>query len=180
MSSRRLLSTISRRQICALAAAALLCAGCDDKTTTVYVVRHAEKAKPGANVSAAEAKDPELTEAGKVRADALVAALGTTKLTAIFSSPYKRTLQTVAPVANAQGLDVQTVDAADVKALTAKLEALDAGSYALVSGHSNTVPMIIEALGVTEKVELGHDDHGDLFVVTTGERAQLERRRFGL
>jgi 2,3-bisphosphoglycerate-dependent phosphoglycerate mutase len=170
---------LSRRQLCGLLAAALIGGGCDHNTLTVYVIRHAEKAKVDKTKEPARAKDPELTAVGRARANALPSALGNTKLTAIYSSPYKRTVDTVAPLAKLQGLEVQRHDAADVKGLVAKIKALGGGSSALVSGHSNTVPEIIEALGVTEKVELGHDDHGDLFIVTIGGEVRLERRRFG-
>jgi phosphohistidine phosphatase SixA len=169
---------LSRRQLCGLLVAVALVSACGDKPITVYVVRHAEKAKPPKDADAEAAKDPELTAVGRARAAALPNALGSAKLAAIYSTPYKRTLQTVAPVADKQGVQVQTVDADDVAGLVAKIKALGGGNAALVSGHSNTVPEIIEALGVSEKVELGHDDHGDLFVVTLGRQVQLERRRF--
>jgi phosphohistidine phosphatase SixA len=171
---------LTRRRVSQLALLGwLLVIGCDEPTITVYVVRHAEKAQPAADADPDSAKDPSLTPLGKARADALPAALGDTRLTAIFSTPYKRTLETVAPIARREGVEVQTVEAADVAGLVERIRALGAGSSALVSGHSNTVPQIIEALGVGEKVELGEDDHGDLFVVTlTRSEARLERRRF--
>lgn len=169
---------LRRRQLLALALATL-CVGCDEKVLTVFVVRHAEKEKPSPGSDPAEARDPALTAEGRARAAALPIALGGAKLDAIFSSQYRRTQQTVAPVAEARGLEVQTVDARDLNGLVDRIRALQDGSVALVSGHSNTVPAIIDALGVAEPVELGHDDHGDLFVVTTGPGARVERRRFG-
>jgi broad specificity phosphatase PhoE len=168
---------LSRRQICTLLAATLFC-GCEDKgPIVVYVVRHAEKEE--SDDPAAGPGDPNLSADGKSRAAALLTELGQTKLTAVFSSQYKRTQQTVEPAAKAQNLEVQKLDAAKVRALVEKIRDLDAGSSALVAGHSNTVPAILQALGVKEQILLGEDAYGDLFVVTLSDKPKLERRRFG-
>lgn len=64
-----------------------------DSSTTLILVRHAEKVKDGSN-------DPILTPEGKVRANELMYILKHVELSAIYSTPYKRTQQTVLPTAN--------------------------------------------------------------------------------
>jgi hypothetical protein len=68
----------------------------------------------------------------------------------------------------------------DTAGLVAKIKSAAKGGV-LVVGHSNTVPEILRALGVTETVTLGDGDFGDLFVVTLRPdgAATMERRRFG-
>ena len=50
-------------------------------------------------------------------------------------------------------------------ALAKKLTANHPGQSVLVAGHSNTLPGILEALGVEKAVKIGHEDHDNLFVV---------------
>src|SRR5436190_16889706 len=66
--------------------------------TTVILLRHAEKG--------VESDDPDLNPAGKKRAESLVELLKKTKIDAIYSTPYKRTRNTVLPMAEARGLTV--------------------------------------------------------------------------
>jgi broad specificity phosphatase PhoE len=139
---------------------------------TIFIVRHAEK-----QVIEGE-RNPELTEAGHARAKALPEALGDVKIDEVYSSDYKRTQQTAAPVAEAAGVEIVTYNAADTPALTARLLDSEATNI-LVAGHSNTVPALIGALGADEPT-ITDDQYGDLFVVTVeGEQVALETRHFG-
>lgn len=141
-------------------------------TTTVYVVRHAEK-------DAGE--DPDLSPRGKLRALALPEALELAELAAIYASPTKRTQQTAAPVAALTGLEVTRMPPTDYEGLLQRVRS-HAGEAVLVVGHSNTVPPMLAALGVRDHVApLDEGDYGDLFVVSVPAEgaATLEVRRFG-
>ena len=67
--------------------------------TTVIVVRHAEKATD-------DPRDPSLDAAGRLRAQALAAALEDAGVTALYATQYKRTRATVEPLAQRLGLAV--------------------------------------------------------------------------
>lgn len=54
--------------------------------------------------------DPELSEAGVAQAALLAAYLATESISAIYTSPMKRAVQTALPVAAAMGLDVTEID----------------------------------------------------------------------
>jgi len=141
--------------------------------TIVYVVRHAEKARVQGN-------DPALTPAGHARVQALVRVLGGVDIDGIYATQYRRTVQTVKPLADARSTEVHIVTAGDTQGIVDRATRDHRGKRILVAGHYNTVPDIIRALGVRERVTLGHDDHGDLFVVTIAAdgTATLDRRRF--
>ncbi len=168
----------SRREALALIAVqatGLWVVGCGADAVTVHLVRHAEKAVP---LDGSKDKDPALSEKGSARAAALATALSTVKLSAVFASEWRRTQDTVAPTAKAQGLNVEVMKADDTPALVVKLKTYS-GKHVLVAGHSNTVPEIAAALGLPEPPKLGDDDYGDLFVVKAGASgATLEKRRF--
>ncbi|MEM1031084.1 MAG: phosphoglycerate mutase family protein [Myxococcota bacterium] len=148
---------------------------CRDDPVTVYVVRHAEKA-------ATPEDDPPLSPVGQARAAALPETLarlpGAGPLTAVFSSPFARTRQTVAPVADRYDLPILTVGAGDIDGVVASLRRLAPGQRALVAGHSNTVPRILAALGIRGEITLSEEAYGDLFVVTLTSPPTLERRTF--
>lgn len=74
--------------------------------TLIYLVRHAqcignvEKRLTGYH-------DYELTEEGKIQAQNLAEYLRDVKFDCIFSSPFKRTVNTVQPIAEMQGLEIE-------------------------------------------------------------------------
>ncbi|MBK7876402.1 MAG: histidine phosphatase family protein [Planctomycetes bacterium] len=108
---------------------------------TVLFVRHAEKDASG------DPKDPGLSAAGSARAQALAELCGHTGATHLFASEYKRTRETLAPLAARLGVEVRVVSAAKPDELVRALDALPAGSVAVVAGHSNTVPDLVARLG---------------------------------
>src|SRR5438093_7590296 len=91
----------------------------------VVIVRHAEKA-------ASDGGDPDLSPAGRARAEELARILKDSGITAIFTSEFKRTQQTAAPIAASTGISTTVVPAKDPNALVAKLHQLNGN--ALVVG----------------------------------------------
>jgi broad specificity phosphatase PhoE len=141
--------------------------------TTVFLVRHAERADGGRGPAGS---DPELSTAGLARADALAAMLKDAGITAIFATEFKRTQQTAAPLAKALGVTVTIVAAKDVAGLVDRI-GTSAGNV-LVVGHSNTVPDVIRALGVTTPVEIADPEYDNLFVVSTAAKPALLRLHY--
>lgn len=139
------------------------------RVVRVVLVRHAEKE------TETSLKDPPLTPAGQQRAAALVQALGDVQ--AILSTDTLRTRQTATPVAEASGVTIELMEPMDVAKIRAVVERLDGGTL-LVVGHSNSLPVLVEALS-GETIELGDADYGDLFIVQMGDTPELERGRFG-
>lgn len=109
---------------------------------TVIALRHAEKGTD-------DPRDPHLSEAGTARAAELARLLSHAGVTHLFSTPYHRTRDTLAPLAAALELDVEPYIPADMDALHKRLAALPPGSVAVVAGHSNTTPGVVLALGGT-------------------------------
>ena len=142
----------------------------------VILVRHAERADAGMAAAKLPGADPELSDAGKARAAALAALLKDAKLTAIFTTEYKRTRDTAQPLATATGIAAAVVDSKDAAGLIGKVKA-SAGNV-LVVGHSNTVPDVIKALGVSEPVAIADDQFDNLFVVIRGARPTLLRLHY--
>ena len=138
---------------------------------TIFIVRHAERADAAIGSPATMAADPDLSAAGRLRAESLGNALRDVALTAIYVTEYKRTQQTAAPLAKATGVSVTIVPAKETGALIAKLHG--STGNALVIGHSNTLPEIIKALGVSTPVSIADSEYDNLFVVTTGSPARL-------
>jgi broad specificity phosphatase PhoE len=123
----------------------------------VIIVRHAEKVDQSA--------DAALSAAGQARARALAALLAKAGVTAVYATQYRRTVQTVQPLADALGLRVQTRQADDSAGLVARLRSHHASDVVLVAGHSNTVPEVLRLLGDTAPTTIADDDFGSLFVV---------------
>src|SRR6266700_3335603 len=121
--------------------------------STVFIVRHAEKADA--------TKDPDLSEAGRARAEALAKTLKDANITAIYATEFKRTQQTAAPLAKALGITVTILPAKDNAALIAKLRA--STGNALVVGHGDTIPGLIKALGISDPINIAENDYDILF-----------------
>lgn len=139
------------------------------KATTVYLVRHAEKA-------AAPAADPPLTEAGTKRAEELARKLGKAGIKTISTSQFLRTQATAEPLAKQLGITNTVIpvkmDTMNSRQLSSEylkqvsdLVSSSAGSV-LIVGHSNTVPELIKALGGDIVPTIDDATYDDLFVVT--------------
>ena len=145
------------------------------QASTVILARHAEKSSPTG--------DAGLTAVGEQRARDLAATLANVRLAAVISTQYQRTRLTAAPVAQAAGLEVTIIPAnPDPAAIVRALDALPAGSTALVIGHSNTLAPIIAALGGPRLPDLCDGEHSTLFVLERpgGEKpVSLVRAKYG-
>ncbi len=136
------------------------------KPTTVFLLRHAEKGTD-------DARDPELSETGTLRAESLALLLEHAGVTHLYASEFRRTQATLAPLAKLFGLEVEVVSARSPDDQVAALRALPAGSVAVVAGHSNTTPTLVRGLGgeagrLTSSRSgeaIGKDEYGRLFVV---------------
>lgn len=131
--------------------------------TTVLVVRHAERAS-------ATDRDSPLSAAGEARARALAETLADAGVSAILATEYQRTRNTARPLAERLGIPVRVEAAAgsaeaSAAALARRIRTEHAGETVLVVGHSNTVPLIVAALGGGEVGPLGEDEYDRLFVV---------------
>jgi len=135
----------------------------------VVVVRHAEKA-------ANDPKDPDLSPAGRARANALARILKDAEIKAVFTTEFKRTQQTAAPTSALSGVAPTTVPAKDTMTLVAKLRQLPGN--ALVVGHGNTIPDLMKALGIETPVNISDQDYTEIFVVSGGDRPQLLRLHY--
>src|SRR5438445_5414827 len=137
----------------------------------VVIVRHAEKAASGA-------KDPDLSPAGRARAEALARILKDSGITAIFTSEFKRTQETAAPTATSAHVTPTVVAAKDTAGLVAKLHQLNGN--ALVVAHGDTIPNIIKALGINSPINIPDEDYSELLVVALGDKPELFRLHYPL
>jgi len=128
--------------------------------TTIWIVRHAEKA-------ATPADDPGLTPAGEKRAADLLKTLKREDIAGVYVTKYKRTVLTAKPTADKFRLVPELYDPADLKPFVAKLFQFYKGHSVLIVGHSNTILPTLAALGVGQPFSaLTDDDYDMLFKVT--------------
>jgi len=136
--------------------------------STIFIVRHAEKADA--------TKDPDLSEAGRTRAEALAKTLRDANITAIYATEFKRTQQTAAPLAKVLGITVTILPAKDNAALIAKLRA--STGNALVVGHGDTIPDLIKALGISDPINIAENDYDNLFAVVLDQKPHMIRLHY--
>ncbi len=133
-------------------------------TTTIIFVRHAEKAATPAN-------DPSLSPAGRQRVAELTRQLVDADVVAgidaIYSTPYKRTQETVRPLADALNLPINNYDASDTEEVLTTILKKHKGKIILVVGHSNTVPVLIFNLGASKKVPpIDENEYDNIYIIS--------------
>lgn len=130
-----------------------------NELTTVILVRHAEKGFD-------EAGDPDLTEEGTNRAIELKRILHNQHFDAIYSTPFKRTRQTVAPLAAVKNLEVLDYNPFKMDEVMDIINSAK-GKTILFSGHSNTTPVIInKIIGSEEYKSMSESDYDNIYIVT--------------
>jgi 2,3-bisphosphoglycerate-dependent phosphoglycerate mutase len=148
-------------------------------TTTIVVIRHAEK-QVGA------ISDAPLAPAGEIRAALLSQMFGDAdgfgRVQKIYVTDTRRTQQTAAGIAQRLGITPEIVAGkTDSKAFARRLLRENRGGRALVVGHSNTVPEIVAALSRQDDVPPMRDEEFDtLYVVTVPSigRASILRLKY--
>ncbi len=123
---------------------------------TVYLFRHAEKIKQTPN--------PGLTEQGHIRARSLCGWLKDKNITAIYSSDYLRTRQTVMPLSKTLKLSVNAYNPRQLPDLVEVLSN-QSGSVVVV-GHSNTIPDTVRLLG-GKAHDIDESDFDNIWQVNT-------------
>ena len=124
---------------------------------TIILVRHAEK------VDASQ--DPELSAEGKQRAERLARVIKKYKPGAIYSTDFKRTRGTAAPMAERRHLKVETYDPKKPDELISSMMKSKTKRF-LIVGHSNTIPGLANLLGKKEVFKnLDDPEYGVIWVV---------------
>jgi len=138
----------------AMFAASVARATPQEPEAVIILVRHAETEFPA---DAEDPRNPFLHEVGLAQAARLAEMLAPAGLDHVFSTEYRRTWSTATPTAHAVGLEVEAYDPRDLESFAGQLRTMT--GRILVVGHSNTTPMLVEALGgdpgepIDERVE---------------------------
>lgn len=135
--------------------------------TTIILVRHAEKAFD-------KAGDPDLTEEGQSRAQELKRVLSEVNIDKIYSTDFKRTKQTVMPLAGAKNLEIEDYNPFELDNIIKLIEE-HKGKTILFSGHSNTTPVILNKLVNEDRfLQLDDADYDNLYIVSYIEQGKAK------
>jgi len=128
-----------------------------NKTTTIYFIRHAEKVDRSNN--------PDLSTFGLERAAHWSEIFSDIPFDAIYSTDFTRTKQTAAPTATNKKINITLYDAKNIDFQKFKTDNL--GKTVLVVGHSNTIPDFVNKL-INQDVYSNIEDKtfGNLYIVT--------------
>ncbi|MEP1094066.1 MAG: phosphoglycerate mutase family protein [Cyclobacteriaceae bacterium] len=131
--------------------------------TTFILVRHAEKADDGT-------RNPPLNEVGKERALNLAALLENQDIAALYSTPYKRTQETLQPLAQKKGLETSEYKPRAGADWLAKLYGDHSGGTVVIVGHSNTIPNLANhLLGNETFTQFDEKEYSNLIVIVGSE-----------
>jgi len=132
----------------------------------IYLVRHAEKLLD-------DGDDPGLTDAGKQRSAQMARWLDDKGIADIWSSDYRRSRDTAAPLAAELGQELKLYDPQDLSALARSLR--DNRHNALVVGHSNTTPDLARLLCICFVGDMDDTDYDQLIVISvSGENTRMD------
>ncbi len=131
------------------------------QTKTVVLVRHAEK-----DTTIADDPDPDLSQAGRERAERLEAAVRRYRPYVLFATATARARRTIEPVAARWKKEIQTYDASQHADLVEKIIASKRRHF-LIAGRSNTIPFLANLLAKKEIFrQLPDAEFGVIYVVT--------------
>ena len=102
-------------------------------------------------------------------------------VTAIYTTQYKRTQQTVKPLADKLRLPVTQVEAKQTPELVKQIRARGAGQVVFIAGHNNTVPEIIAAMGGPQLPIIPETEYDNLYILTVQSdgSAKLLKMNYG-
>lgn len=143
--------------------------------TTVILVRHAEKKIEPEN------PDPDLSPAGQARALELARVFANSGIQATYATQYKRTQQTVAPLASRLQIPIIAVDAKQSQEVVRRILSDHRGQTVFLAGHNNTVPEIINLLSGEKLPLIPESEYDNLYIVTVYRfgKAKVVQLKYG-
>lgn len=130
-----------------------------EKTTTYYLIRHAEKER-GPEVG----DNPNLAEKGLERAISWKTYFEDIDFDKVYSTDYNRTKQTAQPTAKSKSLELSFYDPSEL--YSDVFEDETNGKTVLIVGHSNTTPAFVNAiLGEVVYENMDDDVNSSLYIV---------------
>ena len=134
-----------------------------DNCSTFYLIRHTEKIR----VDSAES-NPDLNEKGLIRAERWKNYFLDKDVTKIYSTNYKRTYNTVKPLASEKNIEIFFYSPSDIE--YDEFIKSNIGDTTLVVGHSNTIPGFVNELIDYEYYQQIDDfNNSNLYVVSICE-----------
>ena len=143
--------------------------------TTVILVRHAEKKLEPDN------PDPDLAPQGVARAQEIARVFGDAGINAIFATQYKRTQQTVQPLADRIAVPITILNSKQTDELVNQIHTAHRGQTIFVAGHSNSVPAIVSLLSNEKFPDIPDAEYDNLFIVTIYRfgKAKVTKLKYG-
>ena len=125
--------------------------------------------------------DPELSPAGVERAQEIARVFGESGINAIYATQFKRTQQTVKPLADRTKVPVTLLDANQTDELVQRIQTTHRGQTVFVAGHNNSVPAIVSTLSGETYPLIPESEYDNLFIVTIYRfgKAKVVRLRYG-
>ena len=140
----------------------------DDKTTIFVFVRHTEQ-------NAEPADNPDLSEAGKARAQKLAQLVKDLEVHRAAATTTKRAIQTAQPLIDMThcATDIYSKSATDAFLLSAI--AGYKGKVILVVGHSNTIPeMLNMLLGEKKYEDIAEDNYDNIYIASVIDKGNAK------
>lgn len=134
------------------------CLLAQSESVRIVLLRHSEKATD-------DPKDPSLSERGNNYARSLQEFFSETKFDGAFSTPYKRTRNTIQHVAEANNLKIQDYQPLSIDGILKTINEENLSSV-IIAAHSNTVTHLVNKLVSSAGLsELDETDYGKVFIV---------------
>lgn len=128
------------------------------ENTRVVIVRHAEK-----GMQMPDDTQTPLTADGEKRAETLARMLDKSGVSIVYSTNYTRSRETVNNYADRKNIAIKNYNTPEE--VTNLIKSQHTGKAVLVAGHSDTVPRILNGLGVSSAPQID-DEFNNLFIVT--------------
>lgn len=143
--------------------------------TTLMLVRHAEKKIEPEN------PDPDLSPEGVARAQEIARVFGDAGVNAIYATQFKRTQQTVKPLADRTAVPITLMEASQTDQLVERIQTDLRGKTIFIAGHNNTVPAIVSALSGETYPLIPESEYDNLLIVTIYRfgKAKVVKLKYG-
>ncbi|MDP3313224.1 histidine phosphatase family protein [Lutibacter sp.] len=140
----------------------------DIKSTTYYLIRHAEKERTDPTD-----KNPHLTDKGKLRAEKWSTIFKNVDFDLVYTTNYNRTIETASPTALSKNLELQFYNTNSLydQDFIVKTE----GKNVLIVGHSNTTPLFVNTILGSEKYpEIDDLNNSNLYIITITKSSKTD------